>query len=413
MKWRKILPFILILAVAVTLAAFQHDREVDSETMIQPADNLQNLNMVPQLEELGSGRMHYAKSKDADASLAEVMGDVFDPMRDEYLEGIDVDLFLADGTPHDTTTTVVDGKFSFADLDLGDYHIVIDLPNYRPLNLYFTIDGDALHQLPPAWMVPEPIIEEGDAAGMVINVLTGVSINDVALEFKEGIDPPDADPVVLSTTTQQAGFAKFEYQAISLPAGVYTVYASKSGFRPDKFHIYVLGGKEVKPQNGILSPQLTGDAFRIVLTWGFSPADLDSHLWAPNPFGNGKVHLYYPYSSTWGTNPWAAYFNLDLDDTMSFGPETTTILQWEAETYCFYVHNFAEMFGNSQRMSNSNARVAIITATDTTFFYITPNTPGTEWGVFTIDGVTREITPLNTYAPITDENYIGIACDLM
>ncbi|MCZ7587122.1 MAG: hypothetical protein M5R36_29345 [Deltaproteobacteria bacterium] len=48
-------------------------------------------------------------------------------------------------------------------------------------------------------------------------------------------------------------------------------------------------------------------------------------------------------------------------------------------------------------MSNSNAKVTVLTATDTFEFYITPDTSATVWRVFDLDGATQTISPLNQY----------------
>ena len=69
------------------------------------------------------------------------------------------------------------------------------------------------------------------------------------------------------------------------------------------------------------------DGMRIVLNWGASPSDLDSHLVYP---GN---HVYF--SQKEGTDA-----NLDVDDTDSYGPETITIeRKHSGERYVYAVHN--------------------------------------------------------------------------
>jgi hypothetical protein len=361
---------------------------------------------LPQLNEIHQNVFRYMKS--GKASLGEAMGDAMDPKRNVTVPLVDVELQYADGTPILVTQTDMMGKFSFPNLSPDDYKIVIDDAAYRRLDLYFTIEGDELLQLSPVWLVPEEVIDVGDAGGQVLNVMNGNPLNGVALDFRRGINPPDTEQIVYQTTTA-GGWLNYTYDALQLPTGVYTVSASKAGFRSDQFYIYVLGATDTRPQDGWLSPPLGINEFRIVLTWGVAPDDLDSHLWAPNPFGTGKVHLYYGNRTS---NPWGASFNLDLDDLFSFGPETTSIYQWEPETYCFYVHDYTNQdYGSSAAMSNSGAMVAVLTATSTTFFNITPNTSAVEWGVFTIDGATKQITPLNTYAtgPLLDTS-VGTAC---
>ncbi|MDB5873231.1 MAG: hypothetical protein JWQ07_2673 [Ramlibacter sp.] len=57
--------------------------------------------------------------------------------------------------------------------------------------------------------------------------------------------------------------------------------------------------------------------FRVVLTWGRDPADLDSHLTGPEAGSTSRFHVYY-------ANRDAGTCGLDVDDTLSYGPETVT-----------------------------------------------------------------------------------------
>ncbi len=343
-------------------------------------------------------------------ALGEVMGDAMDPKREIPVPGLSIQLFDINDTPMDIATTDADGKFAFGNLDLGDYYLVVDDPAYRYLKLNFEITSDASIQLPPVWCVPEPLVLNGDTRGSVIDVLSGDHLNAVDLEFRKGIDPPDSEPVIYTTQTS-GGLGNYYFDALDLEAGVYTASAAKSGYRDDYFHIFILGGEHVEPQNGALSPIIQGDDMRIVLTWGILPDDLDSHLWAPDPFGAGKVHLYYDVLNS---HPWGSYFDLDLDDQQQYGPETTTIHQWEPGTYCFFVHDYTFQFlPVSIFLSYSSARVAVLTATDTHVFYVTPNSIGTGWFVFTVDGATREVTPVNTYSWDPTPEVVGLECQFM
>ena len=70
-----------------------------------------------------------------------------------------------------------------------------------------------------------------------------------------------------------------------------------------------------------------------------SKSDLDSHLVGPKKDGNGSFHIAY-YDKTYSEGD-TKYADLDLDDTSSYGPETTTVYNMnETGTYSFYVHDF-------------------------------------------------------------------------
>jgi Zn-dependent metalloprotease len=163
---------------------------------------------------------------------------------------------------------------------------------------------------------------------------------------------------------------------------------------------------------------------KIVLRWGETPRDLDSHLTGPPSLGDGpRFHVYYGspnyfrdgsyYSETARLN-----VNLDYDDTTSYGPETTSIRNLVNGDYYFYVRDYTNGGStNSTALSRSGATVSVIDTGDRSrihLFYVDGESPGTTWTVFklTISGPaenrTVTITPINTYSyeqPYFDEVY--------
>lgn len=125
-----------------------------------------------------------------------------------------------------------------------------------------------------------------------------------------------------------------------------------------------------------LSPVMENlDGLRVVLTWGDSPRDLDSHLAFP---GN---HVFY--SAKQGD---AA--NLDVDDTTSYGPETITIEQKrQGERYVYAVHDFSNQASkNSTAMARSSARVQVyVGQTLIRTYNVDSQKTATSWIVFGID----------------------------
>lgn len=361
---------------------------------------------VAQLPNNGPLVFHYVN--ESDAGLGQIMGDAIDPKRnDAPVVGITVDIFEEDYTPVDSTTTDSDGKFSFSNLDMAIFIVVMDNPNYRKTELWVEVDTDEVIQLPPFWCVPEPVIVPGGAKGKVYDTISGEAISSVTLEVREGLNVPDTAPIVYTTAT---GTFDRSYEITDLNAGVYTVFASKIGYRDGTFLIYILGDEIVSPQDGTLSPALYGDEMRIVLTWNASPSDLDSHIWGPVPPTGSLYHVYYGNN---GSHPYTFYFDLDLDDVSSYGPETTTIYNWypDGGTYCFLVHDYSNRSSSySKAMTNSGAMVTILTEETTLTFYPTPDTEGTVWSVFTVDGTSFEITPVNDYYYQSNVSSVGQEC---
>lgn len=126
-----------------------------------------------------------------------------------------------------------------------------------------------------------------------------------------------------------------------------------------------------------LSPVMEDlDGMRIVLSWGKSPSDLDSHLSYPNN------HICYYHKE--GTNA-----NLDVDDTDSFGPETITIeKRAQNKKYIYAVNDYSDKnrMDNDNLSNISNAKVYVYIGNTLIKSYDVPKyKKGTVWVVFMID----------------------------
>ena len=134
------------------------------------------------------------------------------------------------------------------------------------------------------------------------------------------------------------------------------------------------------------------DAIRIVLTWGSTPEDLDSHLVGP---GIGlfadRFHIYFLQRSYYIDNSYESdskQFAADLnyDVTSSFGPEITTIHKMTPGDYYFYVHDYSNDFSEtSTAMAQSGAKVKVYYNDSHKLqhtFTINSDSSGTYWNVF-------------------------------
>ena len=171
-----------------------------------------------------------------------------------------------------------------------------------------------------------------------------------------------------------------------LPPGMYTAQVIKSGYA-DVFKSFSMrNGTDVVYIH--FSPSLPEGELRIVLTWGATPADLDSHLFTPysTAVGNDNYHIWYSNQSDGVGN------NLDVDDTTSYGPETVTIPQVVSGLYKYYVCDYTNCVrGNvgSYEMSYSGAVVNVYGSQGLiTSFNVPTGMSGVVWEVFEIrDGV--------------------------
>lgn len=125
-----------------------------------------------------------------------------------------------------------------------------------------------------------------------------------------------------------------------------------------------------------LSPVMQNlDGLRVVLTWGRTPADLDSHLTYP------ANHVFY-------VNKQGRDANLDVDDTDSYGPETITIEQkHNGERYVYAVHDYTNRNSKtSTALGYSSARVQVyVGQTLIRTYNVKPDQTASSWVVFGID----------------------------
>ncbi|BCG09431.1 tetratricopeptide repeat protein [Buttiauxella agrestis] len=125
-----------------------------------------------------------------------------------------------------------------------------------------------------------------------------------------------------------------------------------------------------------LSPVMKSlDSMRIVLSWGATPSDLDSHIAYP---GN---HIYFDHKE--GRDG-----NLDVDDTDSYGPETITLTKRDGgQNYVYAVHDYTDQDQpESLQLSNSQAKVFVYVGESLVrTYYIPQGQKGNLWTVFRIN----------------------------
>ena len=280
-------------------------------------------------------------------------------------------------------------------LNEGDYVVIITAEGYLSFECDVkVVDGEEQYIQTFLLIDEENYGIYGVAEGMIKNAVTGNNISDVKLSFRKGWNKQDGE-IVFTTKTDFNG----KYQ-VDLPVGNYTVFMEKAGYISNTFNIIVLP-VSVMHQNASLVPSedtLPEGDLRMVLTWGSTPSDLDSHLVGPTAEGDDYFHIYYGDQSYYHDSE--KYADLDLDDTSSYGPETTTIYK-KSETglYSFYVHDFSNGEDqNSTEMSSSGAIVEVYI--DGKFYagYPVPTgKKGTYWHVFDYDPEKNTITPVNEF----------------
>jgi hypothetical protein len=226
----------------------------------------------------------------------------------------------------------------------------------------------------------------GTIQGTISNAVTGDVVSGVLVNLRKGSNVTSGD-VFLSTTTDEYG----NYSISNVPAGAYTIELSKDGFSTTYFNVNVFSDT-TKIFNGAISPYLAdNNSIRIVLTWGETPEDLDSHLMWTNDNITYEVYFDNMIVNTLNDN-----VSLDVDDTDSYGPETITIYKSNPNTiYHYFVYDYTNGGSdNSTALSNSNAVVRIYKGDQLIETFNVPvNHEGTTWKVFDIQQ--GNIVPIN------------------
>ena len=323
-----------------------------------------------------------------DGILGSLLGSVKDAATSAPLSGVQVTVYFGSQSTGEEATGS-DGTYEL-DLPVGaGYRIVIEKAGYLSENYEdVTVSEGTTTYLETVLQVSEQYSGPGDIEGLITNALTGAGVDGLTIDFRKGVNQKSGT-VAKSTTTGEAGY----YFVSGLEAGNYTGEISGSGFNTTHFTVVCLGGVTNPDQNAAITPVLSSDETRVVLTWGDEPDDLDSHLTGPTDSGD-RFHIFF--SEQTHAEGGTTYADLDLDDTDSYGPETTTIYKQIDGLYRYSVHDYSNgSSSSSDALSQSGAQVRVYSGSDLLAKFDVPsNLAGTLWTVFELDG--NDLTPVNT-----------------
>lgn len=269
------------------------------------------------------------------------------------------------------------------------YQLNIDVPGYIAEKAFFlTVVDRQVTQVEPVRLVPVTADGNGDVSGRIGNALDNSGAPNLNILARRYINQRwSSSGPTQSTVTDQNGHFTLQ----GLAAGNYTLEVQGNGYITKYFTVVIIGGQTQQVEE-VISPQLGTSAFRIVLTWGEKPMDLDAHLTGPDNQG-GRFHVYY---GNRGSTYLAPYAYLDRDDMSQFGPETVTIGRLQSgDVYRYSVHDYSNGSStSSQVLAQSNARVEVYNYQGLINTFTVPNQQGTLWTVFEIDG-TGHVIPVN------------------
>lgn len=301
--------------------------------------------------------------------------------------------YLAANSPLSVRAVLQTNPTRVIDLMVSEQvNVLINLPNNTDVKFYQA----------PDYTNPFATINSGAAWGSVgtpafpYDVCNGVAeivpappapttgtLQGQVTDAVSGSPIPGAQVCVQGTSQCATADTNGNYEIADVPAGDQVLNVTADGYIAVNDQAVTITAGEPTTQPVAMSPELAVGELRIVLTWGTSPADLDSTLWLPDAT---KIDYNVKGQTINGTL-------LDLDDTNGNGPETITILQQADGTYTYAVYNYT----NEAPMSTSEAVVRVYRGDQEIKAFTVPTTgDGRWWHVFDLDGATGNITDVNT-----------------
>jgi hypothetical protein len=236
----------------------------------------------------------------------------------------------------------------------------------------------------------------GSISGTIINSQTGDGLANVTISLTQDESATSGVNASIKETTDASGYFNIE----NVPVGTYFCIIEADDYITrivDNVEI-IEGVNELYTQTIVATPEI--GSLRIILNWGENPFDLDSHLTGPASDNVSRFHMYFSYKTP------DINVDLDVDDTYSYGPETTTIHAFMNGTYRFSVHNYSDQSETGGAgIASSPARVEIYTDAGLVGTYNAPifTGSGNTWRVFEIEvsGTQVTIVPVNEYVQAT------------
>ncbi len=297
-------------------------------------------------------------------------------------------------------TTDENGTYNYELIPIGNYCLIAKKDGYQTALQRFSVSsnsGDTFSN--ETLYLLDSSKEDNHSAsisGNVRNATNNEDIENLTIQLFLHKGNTVGTPIA-TTTTDEDGCYRFD----NLPAQQYTVQVvGTEDYISNKKSVCVTADSE-NATDILVSPKLSGQGIRFVLTWGSessgAPSDLDAYLLGPTVDGerfqvyfNDKV---YSMDDT-------VYAQLDVDDTSYEGPETVTIHTLVNGTYTFYVRNYSE----TPDFSFSNAQVNVYQGSELISTYNAPaGEPEDYWKVCTYNSASGRFRGIGKY--LTSSEY--------
>ena len=264
--------------------------------------------------------------------------------------------------------TDANGGYFFTSIPEGTYDIRVIVDGRAEFRGQVEIYGGESVYYDPIGLFEGETAGTGTVTGCVTNAFTGAAVSGARVTVRAGWGA-QTGAVVAEALTDAGGNYSFD-----LEAGYYTVTAAVDGCVLSSANVCVRPDATAAGQNIAALPQAAEDEFRVKLTWGQDPRDLDAHV------KGSAFHVYY--SSKSASADGQTLCNLDVDDTTSFGPEVVTLKAAGNEPYYYYVHHYA----GEGTLAASNACIEVYKGSHRLKTYRVPahGGEGKYWNVFCI-----------------------------
>lgn len=319
-----------------------------------------------------------------------VSGNVIDAVTKSALPNVSIIVTDENNNPVTTATTDSAGHFYIALYGGSQYDFSFSLSGHYPSHYVgIQVRNNEETVLEAILQIDDSISGVGSISGQITDALTGNALSAALLSFRSGINATNGSVLAETSTDLTGSYTLLD----TLQTGHYTCEINLSGYVINYFTVLVLGGQLTGNQNASISPTLPPGETRIVLSWGASPWDLDSHITGPiSDNSSQRFHVYFANPGRAASQPFTL---LDVDDTSSFGPETITIKSQFQGLYRYSVHDFTNRgLLTSTGLATSGAKVTVYRGTDSPRVFNVPSGIGTLWTVFELDGAI--INPVNT-----------------
>ncbi len=238
------------------------------------------------------------------------------------------------------------------------------------------------------------ITDAGSEIGVIGGVVTDALTGDPLVGAAVNVTGPASRQ---ASTTIDGSFIM-----TNMPYGTYQMTVQLSG--------YITAQRTVVHQSGVtaervtLTEQLQEGQYRVVLTWGQTPQDLDSHIWTT--INDSLFEVYYPYEGE-GNPETPPYILLDVDETLGYGPETITIFDLVSDCV-FAVKNYSQ----EAPITESGGIVEVYRGIEKLATYPVPTTgTGNWWYVFDLSsqGQLTSRNTISTTPPLPSDDDVPVA----